>query len=205
MWGTSQSAPTPRQSHWNTPWTERIASCSATTDSLWFLPSVSRMACRWVTPGTAANTAGTLFDGGIRLHRDGRPVHHHLGVSGFATHAVVDRRSAVVVGADDLDEARYRSLGRVGRRVEHRLPREEAPDRDPVEPAHEPPVLQHLDGVGPAHTVQLGVGRDDLGRDLGHGRACSGAGRQCLGSQALLRRCSNMSSTAALGAGRPNR
>ena len=41
--------------------------------------------------------------------------------------------------------------------------------------------------------------------DLGHGRACSGAGRQCLGSQALLRRCSNMSSTAALGAGRPNR
>ena len=51
-------------------------------------------------PGTAANTAGTLFDGGIRLRRDGRPVHHHLGVSGFATHAVVDRRSAVVVGAD---------------------------------------------------------------------------------------------------------
>lgn len=51
-------------------------------------------------PGTAANTAGTLFDGGIRLHRDGEPVRHHLGVSGFATHAVVDRRSAVVVGAD---------------------------------------------------------------------------------------------------------
>ena len=51
-------------------------------------------------PGTAANTAGTLFDGDIRLHRDGEPVHHHLGVSGFATHAVVDRRSAVVVGSD---------------------------------------------------------------------------------------------------------
>jgi alcohol dehydrogenase len=51
-------------------------------------------------PGTAANTAGTLFDGGIRLHRDGEPVHHHLGVSAFATHAVVDRRSAVVVGSD---------------------------------------------------------------------------------------------------------
>ena len=51
-------------------------------------------------PGSAANAAGTLFDGGIRLHRDGGPVHHHLGVSGFATHAVVDRRSAVVVGAD---------------------------------------------------------------------------------------------------------
>ncbi|MFE6253938.1 alcohol dehydrogenase catalytic domain-containing protein [Agromyces sp. NPDC057865] len=51
-------------------------------------------------PGTAANAAGTLFDGGIRLHRDGEPVHHHLGVSGFATHAAVDRRSAVVVGRD---------------------------------------------------------------------------------------------------------
>ena len=51
-------------------------------------------------PGTAANAAGTLFDGGIRLHRDGEPVHHHLGVSGFTTHAVVDRRSVVVVGRD---------------------------------------------------------------------------------------------------------
>ncbi|WP_448808075.1 alcohol dehydrogenase catalytic domain-containing protein [Agromyces bauzanensis] len=51
-------------------------------------------------PGSAANAAGTLLAGGTRLHRDGRPVHHHLGVSGFATHAVVDRRSAVVVGPD---------------------------------------------------------------------------------------------------------
>lgn len=52
------------------------------------------------TPGSAANGAGTLFGGGIRLSRDGEAVHHHLGVSGFATHAVVDRRSAVVVGSD---------------------------------------------------------------------------------------------------------
>lgn len=51
-------------------------------------------------PGTAANAAGTLFDGGTRLRRDGDRVHHHLGVSGFATHAVVDHRSAVVVGHD---------------------------------------------------------------------------------------------------------
>lgn len=68
-------------------------------------------------PGTAANNAGVLLDdtidGGIRLHRraPGAPdspdgpaaaedVRHHLGVSGFATHAVVDHRSAVVVGAD---------------------------------------------------------------------------------------------------------
>ncbi|MCC9053763.1 zinc-binding dehydrogenase [Microbacterium sp. F2E] len=68
-------------------------------------------------PGTAANNAGVLLDdtidGAIRLHRraPGAPdstdgpgaaedVRHHLGVSGFATHAVVDHRSAVVVGAD---------------------------------------------------------------------------------------------------------
>ncbi|KUI24322.1 alcohol dehydrogenase [Mycobacterium sp. IS-1742] len=51
-------------------------------------------------PGTAANTAGTLMHGDIRLHRDGRPVHHHLGVSGFATHAVVDRHSVVPVDAE---------------------------------------------------------------------------------------------------------
>lgn len=53
-------------------------------------------------PGTAANNAGELLSGGSRLHLadSGEPVFHHLGVSGFATHAVVDRRSAVVVGAD---------------------------------------------------------------------------------------------------------
>jgi alcohol dehydrogenase len=50
--------------------------------------------------GTRANNDGVLLAGGSRLHRDGRPVHHHLGVSGFATHAVVDHRSAVVVGSD---------------------------------------------------------------------------------------------------------
>lgn len=50
--------------------------------------------------GTAANTAGTLVGGGIRLHRSGQPVHHHLGVSGFASHAVVSRTSVVPVPAD---------------------------------------------------------------------------------------------------------
>lgn len=50
--------------------------------------------------GTAANTAGTLVGGGIRLHRDGTPVHHHLGVSGFASHAVVSRTSVVPVPDD---------------------------------------------------------------------------------------------------------
>lgn len=56
-------------------------------------------------PGSAANGDGVLLGGGIRLHRtdaDGErhDVRHHLGVSGFATHAVVDHRSAVVVDPD---------------------------------------------------------------------------------------------------------
>ena len=50
-------------------------------------------------PGSAANTEGRLL-GGRRLHRDGIDVHHHLGVSAFATHAVVDRRSVVPVDPD---------------------------------------------------------------------------------------------------------
>ncbi|EOM77463.1 alcohol dehydrogenase [Rhodococcus rhodnii] len=52
------------------------------------------------TPGTAANNSGELLHGSHHLSRDGEPVHHHLGVSGFATHAVVDRASAVPVGDD---------------------------------------------------------------------------------------------------------
>src|SRR5690349_17372884 len=48
-------------------------------------------------PGSAANGAGTLLTGAVRL---GGGVLHHLGVSGFATHAVVDRRSVVPVDSD---------------------------------------------------------------------------------------------------------
>jgi alcohol dehydrogenase len=51
-------------------------------------------------PGSAANAAGTLLDGDVRLDRDGARVLHHLGVSAFATHAVVDRRSVVPVFAN---------------------------------------------------------------------------------------------------------
>jgi len=51
-------------------------------------------------PGTASNGAGTLLTGGRRLHRNGQPVHHHLGVSAFADHAVVDRRSLTPVDDD---------------------------------------------------------------------------------------------------------
>ena len=50
--------------------------------------------------GSAANNAGTLLDGQSRLQRDGHPVAHHLGVSAFATHAVVNRASVVRVDPD---------------------------------------------------------------------------------------------------------
>ena len=56
-----------------------------------------RMPCG---PGSASNASGELLGGGRRLTRDGSPVHHHLGVSAFATHAVVDARSVVAVGDD---------------------------------------------------------------------------------------------------------
>jgi len=50
--------------------------------------------------GTAANNAGTLVGGGRRLWRNGSPISHHLGVSAFATHAVVNRSSVVRVDRD---------------------------------------------------------------------------------------------------------
>ena len=48
-------------------------------------------------PGAASNTAGTLLGGARRLHRDGQALNHHLGVSAFAEHAVLSRRSLVRV------------------------------------------------------------------------------------------------------------
>lgn len=51
-------------------------------------------------PGAAANGAGALLSGARRLQLDGAPVHHHLGVSCFADHAVVSRRSCIKVEAD---------------------------------------------------------------------------------------------------------
>lgn len=47
--------------------------------------------------GVSANNAGTLLNGSIRLHDGDQQIHHHLGVSGFATHAVVDQASIVKV------------------------------------------------------------------------------------------------------------
>ncbi len=57
-------------------------------------------------PGAVANGAGTLLSGARRLHCDGAVVNHHLGVSGFADHAVVSRRSVVKIDPElPLDEA----------------------------------------------------------------------------------------------------
>lgn len=62
-----------------------------------------RLPCR---VGSAANAAGSLVGGGTRLHRhdhatgNRQDVHHHLGVSAFATHAVVSRTSVVRVDDD---------------------------------------------------------------------------------------------------------
>jgi Zn-dependent alcohol dehydrogenase len=52
-------------------------------------------------PAAAANGSGALLHGPSLLRDgDGKPIHHHLGVSGFARHAVVARESAVVVPSD---------------------------------------------------------------------------------------------------------
>ncbi len=53
-------------------------------------------------PGAVANRGGTLLSGTSRwLAPDGTRPHHHLGVSGFAEHAVVSAASAIRVD-DDL-------------------------------------------------------------------------------------------------------
>ena len=48
-------------------------------------------------PGFAANSAGTLLGGARRLEAGGEFVNHHLGVSAFATHAVLARQSLVAI------------------------------------------------------------------------------------------------------------
>src|SRR3954469_933389 len=49
-------------------------------------------------PGAAANAAGTLLGGGMRISGPhGKPIHHHIGVSAFAEYAVVSARSAVKI------------------------------------------------------------------------------------------------------------
>lgn len=51
-------------------------------------------------PGNAANGRGELLSGARRLRADAVPMNHHIGVSAFADHAVVSRRSLVKVDKD---------------------------------------------------------------------------------------------------------
>ncbi len=51
-------------------------------------------------PGAEANGKGVLLSGERRLVCDEVPVNHHLGISGFATHAVVSRHSAIRIDRD---------------------------------------------------------------------------------------------------------
>ncbi len=48
-------------------------------------------------PGNAANGRGELMGGGRRLQLDGAPLYHHVGLSSFATHAVVSENSIVKI------------------------------------------------------------------------------------------------------------
>lgn len=51
-------------------------------------------------PGAAANGAGTLLNGAMRLKYKGEPVFHHVGVSAFAEHAVISAASVVKIDKD---------------------------------------------------------------------------------------------------------
>jgi alcohol dehydrogenase len=53
-------------------------------------------------PGAAANGSGALLSGTRRLHDENSDhvIHHHLGCSAFADHAVVSRRSLVKIDQD---------------------------------------------------------------------------------------------------------
>ena len=71
-----------------------------------FLPACNHcVSCVSGTPwlcaeAAAANGRGELIGGGCRLSEAGHAIHHHLGVSAFAGHAVIDQRSAVKIDAD---------------------------------------------------------------------------------------------------------
>lgn len=68
-----------------------------------FMPSCGHCNCcsegrpALCEPGAAANGRGELLAGGSRLHLGSELVHHHLGCSAFADHAVVSRRSLVKI------------------------------------------------------------------------------------------------------------
>lgn len=66
-----------------------------------FIPSCGKcIPCKEGRPalcenGAKANEKGEMLEGGIRLSNEDGQVYHHLGVSGFAEHAVVSENSIV--------------------------------------------------------------------------------------------------------------
>lgn len=48
-------------------------------------------------PAAIANTRGSLLSGAHRLHRNGKTILHHLGVSAFSEYAVMSQRSLVKI------------------------------------------------------------------------------------------------------------
>ena len=71
-----------------------------------FMPSCGHCGCcsegrpALCEPGAAANGRGELLAGGSRLSLESELVHHHLGCSAFADHAVVSRRSLIRIDKD---------------------------------------------------------------------------------------------------------
>lgn len=53
-------------------------------------------------PGAAANGAGTLLGGHRRWHRGSETLNHHVGVSCFADHTVLSRRSCIKLDVEGL-------------------------------------------------------------------------------------------------------
>jgi alcohol dehydrogenase len=51
-------------------------------------------------PGAAANGKGTLLGGHKRIHKNNEYIYHHLGVSGFAEHAVASVDSLVKIDSE---------------------------------------------------------------------------------------------------------
>jgi alcohol dehydrogenase len=68
-----------------------------------FIPSCGQCVCcaegrpALCEPGAAANRVGTLLSGATRMRDANGVIHHHLGCSAFATHAVVSRRSLIKI------------------------------------------------------------------------------------------------------------
>lgn len=51
-------------------------------------------------PATVSNAAAVLRDGTTRLHKDGKRIHHHSGIAGFAEYSVMPMEALVKIDKD---------------------------------------------------------------------------------------------------------